>query len=253
MIGRSHGRMAAGDDYGRCAGRARRCRAGWRAAVLAGLLALAACRETDDTLPAPPTLAPTAAVATAAVATAGLVTTIAPTVAVVTATAAPTATRTPTATPQPTPCQFAVLPALQPAWLDIELGCPINAGVEGLSTAYAPFAGGQMLWRGDNAQIYVLTNDGRWAQYDDLWQEGDAEFTCGEANNPPTPVRGFGRVWCDHAAVREGLGAATAAEIGDSGGRAQDFVNGLLLAAPDGSTFVLIGETATWRRVWPDE
>ncbi|MBX7254499.1 MAG: hypothetical protein K1X50_21135, partial [Candidatus Promineofilum sp.] len=101
MIGRSHGRMAAGDDYGRSAGRARRCRAGWWAAVLLGLLALVACRETDGTLPAPPTLAPTAAVATA-----GLVTTAAPTAAVV--------TRTPTATPQPTPCQFAVLPALRP-------------------------------------------------------------------------------------------------------------------------------------------
>ncbi len=233
---------------GRSAGRARRCRAIAWAAVLAGLLALVACRQTDNTLPAPPTLAPTASLATAVAPTVAV-----PTAAVATLTAAPIATRTPAATPQPTPCQFAVLPALQPAWLDIELGCPINAGVEGLSTAYAPFAGGQMLWRGDNAQIYVLTNDGRWAQYDDLWQEGEAEFTCGEANNPPTPVRGFGRVWCDHAKVREALGAATAAEIGDSGGRTQDFVNGLLLAGPDGSTFVLIGETATWRRVWPDE
>jgi len=243
VIGRSHGRMDAGDDYGRSAGRAHPCRSIWWAAVLAGLLALVACREADDTLSAPPTIAPTAALVTAAT----------PTAAVAMPTAIPTATRAAAATPQPTPCQFAVLPALRPAWLDIELGCPINAGVEGLSTAYAPFAGGQMLWRGDNAQIYVLSNDGRWAQYDDLWQEGDAEFTCGQANNPPTPARGFGRVWCDHAEVREGLGVATAAEIGDSGGQAQDFVNGLLLAGPDGSTFVLIGETATWRRVWPEE
>lgn len=165
----------------------------------------------------------------------------------------PTPTRGATARPSPTPCGHAVLPALQPAYLDIELGCPINPGLDPLTTAYAPFEGGQMLWRQDNAVIYVLTNDGRWAQYDDLWREGDAEFTCGEPSNPPTPVRGFGRVWCDHATVREGLGAATAAEIGDAGGRAQDFANGMLLAAPDGSTFVLVGETATWRRVWPDE
>ena len=110
-----------------------------------------------------------------------------------------------------------------------------------------------MLWRQDNAVIYVLTNDGRWAQYDDLWREGDAEFTCGEPNNPPTPVRGFGRVWCDQSVVRQGLGAATAAEIGDAGGQAQDFANGMLLAAPDGSTFVLVGESATWRRVWPND
>ena len=160
-------------------------------------------------------------------------------------------TITPTVAPTPTPCAFSVLPALELAYLAIELGCPLNPGRDPLTTAYAPFAGGQMLWREDNAVIYVLTNDGRWAQYDDLWREGDATFTCGEPANPPTPVRGFGRVWCDQPAVRRGLGAATAAEIGDAGGRAQDFVNGMILAAPDGSLFVLVGETATWRRVWP--
>ena len=164
----------------------------------------------------------------------------------------PAATRLPP-TPSPTPCAHAVLPALKPAYLDIELGCPLNAGLTPIATAYAPFEGGQMLWRQDNAVIYVLTNDGRWAQYDDLWREGDAEFTCGEPNNPPTPVRGFGRIWCDQPAVRQALGAATAAEIGDAGGRAQDFANGMLLASPDGSTFVLVGESATWRRVWPND
>ncbi len=143
------------------------------------------------------------------------------------------------------------MPTLAPAYLDIELGCPLNPGRDPLRTAYAPFEGGQMLWREDNAVIYVLTNDGRWAQYDDLWREGDATFTCGEPANPPTPVRGFGRVWCDRPAVRRELGAATAAEIGDAKGQAQDFVNGMILAAPDGSLFVLVGEAATWRRVWP--
>ena len=165
----------------------------------------------------------------------------------------PTATLTASPTTQPTPCPYAVLPALELAYLAIELGCPLNPGRDPLSTAYAPFVGGQMLWREDNAVIYVLANDGRWAQYDDLWREGDAEFTCGEPANPPTPVRGFGRVWCDQPAVRQGLGAATAAEIGDAGGQAQDFVNGMILAAPDGSLFVLVGEAATWRRVWPND
>lgn len=162
-------------------------------------------------------------------------------------------TSTPTSVPTPTPCALPALPTLKPAYLAIELGCPLNPGRDPLSTAYAPFVGGQMLWREDNAVIYVLANDGRWAQYDDLWREGDAEFTCGEPANPPTPVRGFGRVWCDQPAVRQGLGAATAAEIGDAGGQAQDFVNGMILAAPDGSLFVLVGEAATWRRVWPND
>ena len=194
-------------------------------------------------------LAPTNAPATA---TRSASPTAAPTLAP-TKTPLPTATRPMLPTIQPTPCAYAILPALQPAYLDIELGCPLNPGRDPIATAYAPFVGGQMLWREDNAVIYVLTNDGRWAQYDDLWREGDAEFTCGEPNNPPTPVRGFGRVWCDQTAVRQQLGAATAAEIGDAGGRAQDFVNGMILAAPDGSLFVLVGEAATWRRVWPND
>ncbi len=201
-----------------------------------------------------PTVADVALLPTDAPATATLGATITPA-----PTIAPTKTPLPTATPpllptiQPTPCPYAVLPALQPAFLIIELGCPLNPGRDPLTTAYAPFEGGQMLWREDNAVIYVLTNDGRWTQYNDLWREGDAEFTCGEPANPPTPLRGFGRVWCDQLPVRAALGAATAAEIGDAGGRAQDFVNGMILGAPDGSIFVLVGEAATWRRVWPDD
>ena len=219
---------------------------GYLPALLGVLLLAAGCNGADPS--ETPTRAPTAV---------ALAPTTAPATAAATATAAPTKTRLPaptaTATPQPTPCALPLLPALQPAYLDIELGCPLTAGRDPLATAYAPFAGGQMLWREDNAVIYVLYNDGRWAQYDDLWREGDAAFTCGEPTNPPTPVRGFGRVWCDQPAVRRGLGAATAAEIGDAGGQAQDFVNGMILAAPNGSLFVLIGETATWRRVWFEE
>ena len=143
---------------------------------------------------------------------------------------------------------------LADAWSDIELGCPITSGRSSVATAYVPFEGGQMLWRQDNNSIYVLYNDGRWARYDDLWQEGDdPEYTCGEPSSPPTPLRGFGRIWCDHAAVRAALGNVTAAEIGDSAGSVQDFVNGTLLLSPDGSTFVFVGETSTWRRVLPGE
>lgn len=217
--------------------------AGWLLVVLI----LAGCGG-QETLPE---LAPTAVVAQTP-----LVATPAATAALPTPTTAPTKTAAPTPTippPKPTPCQLPALPTLLPAWSDIEVGCPISPGQTGISTAYVPFEGGQMLWRGDNAAIYVVTNDGRWQRYDDLWREGDPEYTCGEASSPPTPVRGFGRVWCDNPDVREALGAVTAYELGDSAGSAQEFVNGTLLAAPDGSLFVFVGETATWRRVWPDE
>lgn len=155
----------------------------------------------------------------------------------------------PTLTPQPTPCQHAVQPALAAAWQDHVLGCPITPGATPINTAYAPFEGGQMLWRGDKDTIYVLTRDGRWTSYSNEWRAGDPEFSCGETDPLVTPVRGFGRVWCDHPAVREALGAITAAEIGDSGSTAQEFVNGTILLAPFGDLFVFEGEAGTWRLV----
>lgn len=183
--------------------------------------------------------------------------TVAPTIAPLTATPtlAPTSPPTrqatprpsPTPAPSPTPCQFPIQPALAEAWRAEELGCPITPGAAAINTAYAPFEGGQMLWRGDTDNIYVLFNDGRWASYRNMWREGDPEFTCGEANSPPTPVRGFGRVWCEQPGVREALGAVTAAEIGDAGSAVQDFVNGTILAAPFGGLFVFEGEDETWR------
>lgn len=159
------------------------------------------------------------------------------------------ATLTATAQPSPTPCQLAIQPDLASAWNVEELGCPITPGESIVATAYAPFEGGQMLWRGDNGTIYVLTHDGRWTSYPNEWQTGDPEFTCGEENSPPTPVRGFGRVWCDHLDVRDTLGAVTAAEIGDSASVVQDFINGSILIAPFGGVFVLVGEDGVWRLV----
>lgn len=160
-----------------------------------------------------------------------------------------TSTPLPSPTPRPTPCQHSVLPSLGEVWDEQELGCPITPGAAAVSTAYAPFAGGQMLWRGDTDLVYVLYNNGKWESYPNEWQTGDPEYTCGEASSPSTPIRGFGRVWCDHPDVREVLGAATAAEIGDSASAVQDFVNGTILIAPFGAAFVFVGEDGVWRLV----
>jgi len=139
--------------------------------------------------------------------------------------------------------------ALATAWNIEELGCPITPGAAAISTAYAPFEGGQMLWRGDTDVIYVLYNDGRWASYPNTWREGDPIFTCGEEDPAITPIRGFGRVWCDYPDVGESLDAVTAAEIGDGASAVQDFTNGTILAAPFDSLFVFVGEDGVWRRV----
>lgn len=80
--------------------------------------------------------------------------------------------------------------------------------------AWEPFEKGQMLWRGDLRQIYVLYQGGTWAVYDDRWREGDLEWETSIV--PPTglhqPVRGFGLVWREEPGVRDALGWATAAE-----------------------------------------
>lgn len=167
------------------------------------------------------------------------------------ATSSPTVAPPPSPTPQPspTPCGLPLQPDLTDAWRPGELGCPITPGEAAISTAYAPFEGGQMLWRGDTDAIYVLTHDGRWASYPNEWREGDPEYTCGRPDPTLTPVRGFGRVWCDHVEVREALGAPSAEEIGDNASAVQDFGNGTILVAPFGGVFVFVNEDATWRRV----
>ena len=68
----------------------------------------------------------------------------------------------------------------------------------------------------------------RWAAYDDTWREGQAEYSCGAPPSPPTPIRGFGRVWCTQAGVRDGLGWAKEAEH-LIGAQVQSFTNGMIL------------------------
>jgi hypothetical protein len=209
-------------------------------ATLACWLTLAGCGVGED-LRTVPTTAPLAATPT-----------LVPTLPTQTSPPAPaTATALPSTTPapSPTPCQFALLLDLSVAWNAEEVGCPITPGAAAINTAYAPFEGGQMLWRGDTDVLYVLFHDGRWLSYPNTWREGDPEFTCGEASNPPTPVRGFGRVWCEEVGVREALGAVTAAEIGDDASAVQDYVNGTILRAPFGGVFVFEGEDGMWRLV----
>ncbi|MFO7664357.1 MAG: hypothetical protein R6X18_17430 [Chloroflexota bacterium] len=161
----------------------------------------------------------------------------------------PTATLLPTVTALSPPCEYPIQSELSEYWDGAELGCPAGAGQFPISTAYAPFEGGQMLWRGDTDTIYVLYNDGRWETYPNEWQQSIQEFTCGEENSPPTPIRGFGHVWCNHPAVREALGAVTALEIGDQASATQDFSNGTILVAPFGSLFVFNTESGQWRRI----
>lgn len=99
--------------------------------------------------------------------------------------------------------------------------CPSE--VNTLTAAAQPFEHGRMLWLdggvdGDGVaradMIFVLYADGTLTAFLDTWREGDPLYD--PTIIPPAgfyqPVRGFGRVWREEAAVRDKLGWATAEE-----------------------------------------
>ncbi len=156
--------------------------------------------------------------------------TVTPIVALSTATAHPTPTCPPLSGP------FA---ALWQKYSD-RLGCATNSAHTSWM-AQEHFEGGQMLWREDNYQIAVLYRTGSWALYRDVWNEGDPEYSCPDSaptQGPPTPRRGFGKIWCTHSAVRQGLGWATDYERGFHG-TVQDFDGGTILRTDGGEIYIL--------------
>jgi serine/threonine-protein kinase len=172
-------------------------------------------------------------------------------------TPAPVPTHTPTATPMPTPT-FTPTPACPPVsgpfaalWQQYSdrLGCAVNQAHSSWM-AQEHFERGQMFWREDNDRIAVLYNNGSWALYQDIWNEGEPEFSCPDAStpaqSPPTPRRGFGKIWCTYPAVRQGLGWATDYERGFHG-TVQDFNRGTILRTDTGETCILFGDGA-WLR-----
>lgn len=84
------------------------------------------------------------------------------------------------------------------------------------------FERGRMLWlqelhyRSETAKgvILALYDDGRWARFHDTWAEGEPEADPAMAAPAGRlqPMRGFGKVWREHAEVRAALGWATAPE-----------------------------------------
>jgi hypothetical protein len=110
------------------------------------------------------------------------------------------------------------------------------------------FEGGWMLWREDTEQIYAIYQGVGWDQYTDTWQEGDPLFSCTDqapTESPPTPRRGFGKIWCTDSTVRQNLGWATEVERGFEA-PLQRFEHGLLLRSED-LTWVLYDDD-TWER-----
>jgi hypothetical protein len=161
----------------------------------------------------------------------------------------PTSPPLPSATPVPvaTSCGFSVLSAIASTWSTYEsvLGCPVSGGSSTLLMAEESFQNGRMVWREDNDRIYVLYNSGSWGSYADSWNENLPEFTCGTNQSPPTPKRGFGKVWCDNSNVQQGLGNATSTESG-ANGAAQNYSGGVIFQTGSGRVYVLYN-SGSWR------
>jgi len=147
-----------------------------------------------------------------------------------------------TPTPPPVVCNRSADDPFAAVWnggAKERIGCPLHpASVT--DAAIEPFERGVMIWRKDVSRHYVVVNGGSWKDYPDTFREGDPQYSCPQlapSQSPSTPVRGFGRVWCEHADVRQKLGNAVAAEWGERMST-QTFEHGLMIQTSRG-IFVL--------------
>lgn len=106
-----------------------------------------------------------------------------------------------------------------------------------------------MFWRKDWDSMYAQYSTGAWAGYPDTWEEGDPLYSCpatAPEASPPTPWRGFGKVWCTFSEVRNGLGWATDGERGYDA-TVQDFDTGSIVRNDFGVIYVLYSD-GTWEQ-----
>lgn len=171
-----------------------------------------------------------------------------------TASPVPTRPPTPSPPPSPTPTATPACPAVGGPFAALwrqhqnRLGCAVNPAHTSWM-AWQRFERGQMFWREDNDRIAVLYSTGSWTLYRDIWVEGEPEYSCldvAPGQCPPTPKRGFGKIWCTYAVVRQGLGWALECERGFHG-TVQDFDRGTILQTDTQETYLMFND-GSWLR-----
>jgi len=189
-----------------------------------------------------------------------------------TPTPAPTLTSTFTPTPRPRPSPFKPTgiethDTFKPIWEQPEvkdyLGYPTQPAGDDRRYARQYFERGYLYWweqPDDGGLIWavvipqpVARQGSHWmGPYEDTW-DGSDPYSCGAAkSNPDGPIRGFGKLWCDHPEIAEAIGAARGSEHGTgettSYGVIQPFQGGMMLYSPlDREVWVLF-DGGTWQR-----
>lgn len=92
--------------------------------------------------------------------------------------------------------------------------CPLDEPTIS-AAAEQPFENGVMIWLEATNSVYIFYRDQRWQRFDDEWSEDQPQSD--PTIIPPEglyqPIRGFGKVWREHASVRDELGWAMGPEL----------------------------------------
>lgn len=152
---------------------------------------------------------------------------------------------------------------LRHAYVTVGIICPYGAHIaprcplaqDSVWAAHQPFERGQMVWRSDTREIYVLFDNRTYEVYQDTWLEGDPINL--PATPPPAlfaPERGFGNLYANQPHLQESLGWATAAEVGYTmmvetipGGSGRYRASSTFFALPDGRVISLYPFSSTWQ------
>lgn len=197
---------------------------------------------------------------------------VAPPITVVTATAPRAINTSAPISTQPPVVPTATQP---PAALTTQAASYPSPTQQNIGAAYEPFERGFMIYLSDRKQIWVfirasLTNTpansqanfGQWLAYPDTFQDGQPETdpTFVAPARLLQPKRGFGKVWRENAAVRNGIGwgsdweqsyntNAATYPIGTlDGGKFNQKFSFHLITALDGSLLYINEATFTWSK-----
>ncbi len=184
----------------------------------------------------------------------------------------PAITTTITATPAPQkfePTGIEPVVPFKQFWDEVgagesRLGHPVDFVIFERNYARQLFQKGAMIWwdNPDNPDyIWVIDSaaedmeSGKTSNlYPDTWVPDPTaldEYSCNEARDEG-PVRGFGKVWCEHPELQRRLGFPVLAETGSGGiapfSQVQFFQGGTMLYLPHSAEVFILYEQGDWQR-----